>query len=485
MRAPSTTILLLCLLAWAPGNAAYLPQGDPVLRHDLQLLVDEGVLSIPLGTWPLPANAVSELREVRLEGRPQSVHHAYRRVLRQFNSLQGGDLAAEAAVSVAPEPVQLRTFADTPRETAELTVATADNTPGAGYRLAVTLALDPEDDRAFRLDGSYVAIRLGNWILSAGAQDRWWGPGWDGSLILGNNARPVPVLAIERDNPAAVDVPVLRWLGPVQFTTFLGQLESERAVPRAKLFGMRLSFRPSRSVEIGLSRTAQWGGEGRPEDLQSFGRMLVGRSNLGDTDSNMSGGDANQLAGYDLRWTSPFGSAPYAVYGQLIGEDEAGHFPYRYIGLAGVETWGSWGRTDYRLHLEAADTAAEFHNSPPNYNVAYEHSGYRDGYRYRERSLGHAMDGDGLMLSVGLQLITPAGDHWRILVRHTEQNRDGHERRPGISPEKATFTGADVVYTFDWHGNYVTLGAGADRAKDRADDADLDTRGWFSITRQF
>ena len=30
--------------------------------------------------------------------------------------------------------------------------------------------------------------------LRLSVTDRWWGPGWDGSLILSNNARPIPAI---------------------------------------------------------------------------------------------------------------------------------------------------------------------------------------------------------------------------------------------------------------------------------------------------
>ena len=67
-----------------------------------------------------------------------------------------------------------------------------------GGRLQVTGAVDPDDDRPGRLDGSYVAGKFGNWIVTLGQQDRWWGSGWEGSLIMSNNARPVPTFAIDR-----------------------------------------------------------------------------------------------------------------------------------------------------------------------------------------------------------------------------------------------------------------------------------------------
>jgi len=487
--------LCLLLFAFPSLQAAYLAPGDPQLRNDIQLLVDHGVINVPVGTWPLPANSLGGLRNASLEQQPGYVRRARTRVLQRLNSWQAEGVRSGIRARLAEQPQQLRSFIDTPRESGELTADVWSQEGWGGYRLAVTGALDPEDDRPLRLDGSFVALRLGNWIVGVGAQERWWGPGWQGSLILGNNHRPVPALSIQRERPLASTLPVLRWLGPWQLTTFLGQLESGRSVSEPFLFGMRFSFKPRPDLEIGLARTAQWGGEGRSESLESFGRMVIGESNFGDTDEDVPGGNANQLAGVDVRWASPLGELPYALYGQLIGEDEAGGLPYRFIGLAGVEFWGRIGGRitqdrvnvyDFRVNLEVADTTAEFHKSTPNYNVAYEHSGYIDGYRYRGRSMGHAMDGDGRMLSLGLQVYTPSGGDWQLLLRHTEQNRDDVQLRPGLSPEPKDITGVDLIYGFEGMGGQVIVSGGGDRVKDRlTDDVDIQGRAWIQFSRGF
>ena len=48
----------------------------------------------------------------------------------------------------------------------------------------------------------------------------------------------------------------------------------------------------------------------------------------------------NQLAGLDARWTSLWFGTPVSLYGQMIGEDEAGGFPSRYLGQFGIEGSG-------------------------------------------------------------------------------------------------------------------------------------------------
>ena len=47
-------------------------------------------------------------------------------------------------------------------------------------------------------------------------------------------------------------------------------IEHDRVIRDAQFWGMRVNFRPLPSLEIGLSRSAQWCGKDRPCDLDTF-----------------------------------------------------------------------------------------------------------------------------------------------------------------------------------------------------------------------
>src|SRR5690606_26725691 len=80
-----------------------------------------------------------------------------------------------------------------------------------------------------------------------------------------------------------------------------------------------------------------------------------------------------------------------------------------------------------RAHLEFADTTCNFTRSEPIHDCGYRNEAYPQGYVFRARAIGHAMDNDGRMYSLGALLVRPAGDSLRLLLRKAELNRGGAE----------------------------------------------------------
>lgn len=465
--------LVLSVFAVPHGAFAspFIPAGDMALRADIEILADYGVFDGPTTTWPLAWGPIRvALDEADDESKlPAHVRHALERVRRAARrQTRAGDLHFKAALSGAEKPMRIRYFADTPRESAEIGAGLG----WTGHRIAIELntqsVSSPDDGEEIRADGSVVAVALGNFSFGASTLDRWWGPGWGGSLILSNNARPIPALTIDRNFTEAFESPWLSWIGPWDLSVMLGRMESERTVPDARFFGLRFNFRPLSGLEIGLSRTAQWCGEGRPCDFDAFVDLLAGRDNLGDEGISAGNEPGNQLAGVDVRWSLGRFDLPVAVYGQFIGEDEAGGFPSRYLAQLGAEGAGLWGkRWSYRWFGEIADTSCGFYESSTNFNCAYNHGIYRDGYRYRGRVIGHGADNDSRLLSAGLMLIDDTTTRWSILARYGELNRGGApDPRHTLTPVAEDIASLDVSWSRAFPFGVLELGVGAERIDD-------------------
>lgn len=253
-----------------------------------------------------------------------------------------------------------------------------------------------------RLDGSYLATLVGNWSIAVGAIEHWWGPAQHNSLILSTNARPSPGVILQRNYSEAFQSPWLSWIGPWQLSAFINQLESERHIPRAKLLGLRVSFKPFNSLEIGLTRTAQWGGKNRRENVTTFKNLLLGKDN-GDNGENIGKDEpGNQLAGFDWRWDTKANSTPISFYGQYIGEDEAGGAPAKSILLLGLSSRFTLFNTYHDVAIEAMDTHCNALGDVIK-KCAYEHHLYKTGYRYFGRSIGASTDRDTKTLLISGQ----------------------------------------------------------------------------------
>lgn len=463
--------MALACVAQAGFAGPLLPAGDAALRADIQLLADYGVIAGPVSTWPLAWGSIlAEIENAdRSAALPSHVQHALARVQaagRRDSS--AGDVHYRARVSGAASPMRIRSFADTPRESGEISAGFSWSRDWLSIDLDGQIVRAPDDGDEYRYDGSLVAVALGNFSVAASTLDRWWGPGWDGSLVLSSNARPIPALTLDRNGTDAFETPWLGWLGPWDLGVIFGQMETGRAVPDTRFFGLRFNFRPLTSLEIGLSRAAQWCGEGRPCDLDTFADLLAGRDNRGDDGIAAGTEPGNQLAGVDVRWSLSALRLPVAVYGQFIGEDEAGGLPSRFLAQFGLEAAGLWGnRGSWRWFGEVTDTTCGFYESNDNFNCAYNHGIYRDGYRYRGRSIGHGADNDARLLSTGLLLIDGAETSWNVLARYGDLNRGGApDPRNTVTAVPQDLASLDVSWSREFRYGVIELGAGVEHTED-------------------
>ncbi len=474
-----------------PASAFAAPQaqpGDIGLRHDIQVLADYGAISGPVTTWPLSWDAVlMDLERIRSEDvvLPNAVLPTFERVFARATWETGSrQHVFTAHVAAAEKPTQIRGFAGTPRERGEI---------GAGYswfgdRLSIDLNVayvdKPFDGEEVRADGSEIGVNLGNWMVAASTMDRWWGPGWDGSIILSNNARPIPALTIGRNRTLAFESKWLSWIGPWDMNVMFGQLEEERAVPNAQFFGMRINFRPLKSLEIGLSRTAQWCGDGRPCGLDIFADLLLGKDNVGDAGTTEENEPGNQMAGFDFRWTNFWFGSPFALYGQMIGEDEAGGFPSRYLAQFGIEGSGiTHGQYSYRWFAEAAGTSCDIVKSTVRYNCGYRQGIYQSGYTYRGRIIGHGLDNDALVYSAGVVVASAEGNTWQVLGRFGDLNRVGPEADHSVAAVPQEMASIDIQHSRTTRIGQFDVGVGFERREIMATGANSrDARGFVRWT---
>ena len=457
---PLLSLLLLCVASLAHADPWIAP-GDEGLRNDIELLADAGILHGPVTTWPMSwpeiARDVLAVTDAGLDDATSAALFRVQRLSREAST--HGFAGAGIRASAAYEPTTLRTFADTPREEGELALRASWLTDHFAVNLQGSVVANPDDDQQFRADGSYIGVNVGNFLISAGFMERWWGPGWDGNLILSTNARPIPSITIERNYTDPFKSKLLSWIGPWRASIAMGEMEgSGVAVPNVLFYAARINFKPRPWLEFGLTRTAQWCGGDRSCDWDTFSDMLLGRDNQVEDGESSAEQPGNQMAGYDVRMRSPWKALPLVVYAQMIGEDEAGALPSKFIGQFGLEVWGSSALGGWRVRTEYAGTACNFSRKQPEYGCAYRNTIYPQGYAYRGRIIGHSMDNDSRMYSLAGLLTRANGDLVSLTLRRVDINRDGGEH--AISDVPVDLDNVELRYSRAFGGGKVSLGIG-------------------------
>jgi len=140
---------------------------------------------------------------------------------------------------------------------------------------------------------TYVVLNLSDWQLSYGNQSLWWGPSQGGPLMFSDNAQPLRMFRVNRVTPFTLPS-IFGLLGPMRVEAFIGQYSGyeflntpsglvgqygESLNPQPIVHGERISFKPTSNLEIGLSRTTDYGGPGYPLTLHSFLRSVFSTGN--------------------------------------------------------------------------------------------------------------------------------------------------------------------------------------------------------------
>jgi|GEM_PF-2303781 len=389
-----TLAKVACLTPMMVVAAPYAPPDTDTLRvrHDLQQLVDSGILQAPLTSWPQGWGdwlGIAERAELPITA-----------TVALLDQLQRLQLQAGRAARRGWSGLQLEQAAATAAAGGSFGLAPADQRRHLGLaadwlgerfalRLATTLDGDDRDaidksELSYRLAGSWAGVALGNWMVAAGWQPAWWGPGWEGSLLLGSGSRPFPRIALQRNSSAAPQHDWLDGIGRWRFDLLHGELDDHRPATAAhQIDAARLTLRPLATLELGLSHLALNGGEG-----------------------------ALQLQALDLRQGDHFDDhrGGYALYGQWLQRDRA---------VSGVRPQGELLGAELWRYLDSGATARLYLEQAITDNALYG-ADQQSGYRYYGEPIGHPVDSGGQLTAIGVIYVTATDQLWRLQLRRLQ-----------------------------------------------------------------
>jgi len=190
----------------------------------------------------------------------------------------------------------------------------------------------------FEVIEAYAGVNLANWQISFGRRNLWWGPSEGGTMLFTNNAGSLNrMFSIDRVTPFQLPS-ILRFFGDVRFQAFIGQTSGQEFLgsftvgpplvigptigqygkalsPQPFVSGAKLTFKFTRNLEFGLSKTTLYGGPGSPLTLKTFLQSTFGLHVHGDVL-----GDGRTAAEFAYRVPKLRDSTTF--YGEAFSEDE-------------------------------------------------------------------------------------------------------------------------------------------------------------------
>lgn len=427
----------ICAEPWVDSSNIF-------LRANIQYLADIGIIKTPTTTFPLMwQDIANDIDKVYLSELDEQATEALLYVRHELKLAKKGQKTL--SVNIANDHKRFTSFGEDFRNKNNVQLSKSFVFDNFAAKVATTYSRSTQDGDNLRFDGSYGAFFIGNWVFSAGYQDRWWGPTWDTSLSMTSNARPMPALALSRKSALPLTLPFSEIKIPWTLTTFMAGMDDERIVKDTLLWGFRLNFKPIDSIEIGITRLAQWAGKGRPHGIDTFWNVLKGLDNCGGNGPTVEECAAglepgNQLAGYEIRWSPSIFSHPFALYFVDFAEDGDRRGGLKLLGeqryQAGIETTIKAFDYYWKLYLEGSDSYArclDGHNGDGTSDLGdcyYEHHIYQTGLRYNGRAIASLYENDTYSLVLGAISQSASNTQFEFKLRWLQLNKDHHDKAP-------------------------------------------------------
>jgi len=171
----------------------------------------------------------------------------------------------------------------------------------------------------YRLEEACVGVNIENWEMTFGKQSLWWGPNEGGAMLFSNNAEPVYMFRGSRVTPFRLPW-IFRLIGPAKLDAFFGQLAGNEFPQRPVIHGEKISFKPTKNLEVGFSRTVEMGGVGRPLTFRSIWNSYTSATSLdNETPANDPG---KRSGGFDFNYRLPFLRDWVTLYGDFLSNDD-------------------------------------------------------------------------------------------------------------------------------------------------------------------
>lgn len=274
-----------------------------------------------------------------------------------------------------------------------------------------------------RLLDTYVATNAAGWQMSFGKQSLWWGPGKGGSLMLSDNAEPIYMIRASRLLPITLPW-IFRLLGPMKSELFFGQQSGNKFPARPLLHGEKVSFKPTENLELGFSRTAEFGGVGRPLTSAAIFNSYAGFVSSADYGANDNPG--KRTGSFNFSYRLPFLRTWLTLYADSITSDDPSPLdaPRRAAMSPGLYAPRLPGLPKLDLRVEAAYTDTPTSRSLGGQFFYWDAVYYRDLYLNKNNLIGSWIGREGVAYQAWTTYSFSPKNTLQFGLRHAQVDRD-------------------------------------------------------------
>jgi|GEM_PF-6525017 len=269
---------LFCLFILNSSFAGpWLLPGSLSVKSDIDLLADAGLIKAPVMIWPIAwanigPDLLSDETKKKLSKEPESVQQAYQRILTLYQQSYQPYKAQTAIYASGSNRLNpFRTFQYEPY--AKLASGVSSGYQMKHFAESINVSYYHAPNQSYsddvHLDNSYAYLLSENWAFGVDQFNRWWGPGYSGSMILSQNAEPFPTIDFQRIKAKAFQTKWLHWIGPWTLASYLSEdgpsfYSYPSGVDNILFWYTSVSFKPLQSLQFDISRSTHFAGKQRP-----------------------------------------------------------------------------------------------------------------------------------------------------------------------------------------------------------------------------
>lgn len=387
---------------------------DPFIRSSVELLVSEGVIERPVNTYPLMWQGIAQdLAQVSQDTLPQKAQFAYAHLKHALSFAKQKSLSG-VRVLANSKPEAWQHFSARNQAKYALNSYSALTGKNVSAKFSVTYQHDALDGKKVNYDGSYLAMLLGNWSLSAEKIHHWWGPSNHNPLVLSNNAQAMLGARLTRHNSDYTGVDWLSFIGPWQFTLLGAQQKSQyKNAENGVFWGWRLSAMPVAGLEVALSQTDS-----------EYPTLPSVKTGYAEFDSDI----AKQLSSIDIKYSTTLLQQNIALYGEYTGHSRSVLIAKNGAFTLGAESFFGSPTQLIKAYFEYTNTHSACDSANPQYNCNYGVIGAATGYQHREQILAPSIGANAKAWTLGANYHTLGGYgghvHFSRLTKPSSMNAE-------------------------------------------------------------